>query len=276
MTPPSPAPGPQTLEVAGVSIDYGSRSVLVQVDARLARSDIVAVIGPNGVGKSSLLKACLHLVQPSRGEVRLGGQPVADLPVRERAQHLAWLPQQVPWSFPFRAGEVVLMGRHPHRTVWGFESDQDRSIARRVMEWTGTWDLRDRLLASLSGGEAQRVLLAGALAQEPAFLILDEPTASLDLHHQAEFLALLRQLPITHGTGVLMASHDLSLAAAVADRLWLLGDGRLVADGPPRDVLVPELLSQVYDLPCQVQEGPDSLRVLPLWSRRGGGESDDA
>lgn len=255
------------LIIEGVRAGYGS-DVLMDVSAQAPPGAIVAVIGPNGVGKSTLLRVCMGLLAPSRGTVRLGDRVIADMDFAERGRRLAMVPQRVGWAFPFSVREVVLMGRYPHQAGFGFATDDDEAIAERSMRDTGVWDLRDRAADGLSGGEAQRVALAAAFAQTPEVLLLDEPTANLDLGHEAALRQVIRTLCSERGVSVLVAMHDLSLAAALADELWLMSGGALVARGAPADVLDPDLLEQVYGVAVEVQDGPGSPRVLPLWGGR--------
>ena len=256
--------GAAALVVDGVRAGYGS-DVLMDVSAQASPGSVVAVIGPNGAGKSTLLRVCMGLLRASRGAVRLGDRAVADMGAAERGRRLALVPQSVRWAFSFTVREVVLMGRYPHQTGLGFASDEDQAIADAAMHDAGVWDLRDRAADGLSGGEVQRVALAAALAQTPEVLLLDEPTANLDLGHEAALRTVVRRLSAERGVTALVAMHDLSLAAALADELWLLSGGALVARGAPAKVLDPALLEQVYGVPVQVQDGPGSLRVLPLW-----------
>ncbi len=254
----------EALTLDGVRAGYGS-DVLMDVSAQVSPGSIVAVIGPNGVGKSTLLRVCMGLLATRRGDVRLGDRSVAQMTPAERGRRLAMVPQSVRWAFPFSVGEVVLMGRHPHQGGMGFASAQDEAIAEASMRDTGVWELRDRAADGLSGGEAQRVALAAALAQTPDVLLLDEPTANLDLGHEAALRRVVRALRDERGVSALVAMHDLSLAAALADELWLLSGGALVARGAPAEVLDPALLQEVYGVPVDVTAGPGSPRVLPLW-----------
>ncbi|WP_432154063.1 ABC transporter ATP-binding protein [Streptomyces tricolor] len=221
-----------TIEAAGVR--------LVE-DVRLAVDSgaFVGLVGPNGSGKSTLLRSVYRALRPAGGAVRLDGDDVHTMDPRAAARVLAALPQESSAEFDFTVAEVVAMGRLPHRNR---TAASDRDICARAMERTGVAHLADRGFLSLSGGEKQRVLIARALAQQPRVLVLDEPTNHLDIAHQLDVLRLVRGSGLT----VLAALHDLNLAAAHCDVLHVIDGGRIVASGPPHDVLRPDLLAEVF------------------------------
>jgi iron complex transport system ATP-binding protein len=211
-----------------------------------ARGELLGIIGPNGAGKSTLLRLLAGILQPRAGSVRLAGADLHRLSVRERARRIAYLPQKPPGEVATMALEVVLMGRFPHRPYSLFESPADVDICRRSMQLTGTWELADRTLDTLSGGEAQRVHLAAALAQQPEVLLLDEPTSALDLYHQLVVFDLLVRLTREQGLACVVVTHDLNLAGRHADRVALLDDGAVVLAGCPDEVLTDQVLAPVY------------------------------
>lgn len=224
------------------------------------------IIGPNGAGKSTLLRLMAGLRHPDSGRVTLGHRSLAQLTGRERAQRIAFVPQHPPADIDSTARAVVLLGRFPHRTLALFESVDDRRIADRAMEITETIGFADRPLTTLSGGEAQRVHIAAALAQEPQFLLLDEPTASLDLQHQQAIFHILRQRTTGDGLAVAVVTHDVNLARQYCSHVLLLHDGRVVADGGPEDVVTPDVLRPVYGVELATLTIPgDSTRswVVP-------------
>ena len=212
----------------------------------IAAGEIVGVIGPNSSGKTTLIRLLTRVLEPGSGEIRLEGVPVRRLSRVDLARRVAVVPQGILPQFPFTVGELVLMGRYPHDPGRYFESPRDRAVAREAMEATGVLELADMPLEHLSGGERQRAVIARALAQEPRLLVLDEPTAHLDLRYQVEAAALLRRLNRERGTTVLLVSHDLNLAAEVCDRLLLLNGGRAAAIGAPEAVLDEALLASVF------------------------------
>jgi iron complex transport system ATP-binding protein len=268
------------LEFRDVAFAYpapsGQRTRPFRLDAlsfTVAPGEVLGVIGPNSSGKTTLIRLLTDVVRPRSGQVLLDGRPTAALGRRALAREVATVPQHVPQAFPFTVGELVLMGRYPHGGGRYFETPEDRDIAREAMAATGVLDLAGLPLDELSGGERQRAVLARALAQRPRLLVLDEPTAHLDLRHQAESAALLRRLQRERGMTVLLVAHDLDLAAEVADRLLLLADGRIARLGPPEAVLEESLLESVYGCPVSVDKHPTTRRpsVHIAWRPTGGG-----
>jgi iron complex transport system ATP-binding protein len=242
------------LRVAGLRVDLGGRRVLDDVALRVGSGELVGLIGPNGSGKTTLLRAISHLV-PGEGQVWLVDASLDDLSARGVARRTARVPQSTALDpqLGLLAEEVVLAGRSPHISRWGWETSSDRAIAAQAMRTTLTHDLAERLAAELSGGERQRVYLARALAQEPRLLLLDEPTANLDLGHQVRVFDLVRRLVREAGPGALAAIHDVELATRFCDRLVLLQRGHIVADGLPADVLTAERLRAVYGVNAVVE-----------------------
>lgn len=232
------------LAALGLFFSYGHRAVLKEIALELHPGEWLALLGPNGAGKSTLLRLMAGLLQPSAGEVRLGGERLARLSSWTRGQLIAFLPQNGSYPGDLTVEEVVLLGRTPHLGLLGRAGKADRLAAEWAMEQTQVTEFRHRLLPTLSGGERQRVLLARALAARPQFLLLDEPTNHLDLHHQAEFICLLAGLRV-QGIGILTVLHDPNLAR-LADRVAFLREGRLAAVGTPRAVLNQHLLQSVY------------------------------
>lgn len=244
---------------------------LTDVTFAIDPGEIFGVIGPNSAGKTTLLRLLTRVLPPARGDIRLDGRPVATLSPAEIARRVGVVPQETPRPFPFTVEELVLMGRFPHGPGRLFESLEDRAAARAAMAATGVAALGPLPFEHLSGGERQRALLARALAQRPRLLVLDEPTAHLDLRYQAETVSLLRQVNGEQGVGVLLVSHDLNLAAEVCDRLLLLGGGRVVRVGAPEAVLEPDALEVVFGCRVAVDKSPGSGRpvVQVAWPDRG-------
>ena len=245
------------VEFAGVSFAYPASATprarpfaLSELSFDIAPGDVAGVIGPNSSGKTTLIRLLTRVLEPAAGEIRLEGVPVRRLARTELARRVAVVAQGTLPQFPFTVGELVLMGRYPHDPGRYFESPRDRAVSREAMEATGVVELADLPLDHLSGGERQRAVIARALAQEPRLLVLDEPTAHLDLRYQAEVAALLRRLNRERGVTILLVSHDLNLAAEVCDRLLLLAGGRAAATGAPEAVLDESLLASVFG--CEV------------------------
>jgi iron complex transport system ATP-binding protein len=244
-----------------VAVSFGARPVLRGVSLELAAGEVLGLAGPNGAGKTTLFRAATRVVALDRGEVRIGGTPVSALTRRELARRIAVVPQDVAIPFPFRAGEVVLMGRAPHRSGFAFEAVADVERARACLALVGIESLADRPMSELSGGERQLVLVARALAQEPEVLLLDEPTAHLDLRHRTVVLERVREFAGAGGAA-LVVSHDLTLAARSCKKLALLAGGTLAACGPPADVLRPPLLARVFGVEAEVLPAPDGAPIV--------------
>lgn len=265
-TAPQTQNGRASLSVESLSYVYGRHGVeaLSEVTLTIARGEIAALLGPNGCGKSTMLRNCCGAFRPSRGRVLYEGQEVHSLATRERARRIAFVPQQVRVDFPFTVREVVMMGRAPHQGQLGLERDADARAVEESMARTRVTHLSNRRLSQLSGGEAQRVMLAQILAQEADLLILDEPTSHLDINFQAEIMDLLVALNESRGTTVLLSLHDLNLAALYCNRVFLLKAGRLHSEGTPADVLTSAALHEVYGAPVWV--GVHPLGNAPLMS----------
>ncbi len=249
------------LRFEGVRADVGGRTLLSDLDFVVRPGEVVGLIGRNGVGKTTLLRIASAALAPAAGRVRLGDEDVSSLPRRTLARRIALVPQDLHVPFPFRVGELVLMGRAPHQPLLGLESDADVARALEALDRLGIADLADREITSLSGGERQLTLFARALVQDPEILLLDEPTAFLDLKHRVEVLAEVRAFA-ARGRAALVVSHDLSLAARTCDRVVLLGEGGLVAAGAPADVLQPEPLRRAFDIEAESFTAPDGRRVV--------------
>jgi iron complex transport system ATP-binding protein len=245
------------LEIEGLIVDYGPRRVLQGIDLTVQPGEILALIGPNGAGKSTLIKAISGVVPAQAGRIRLDGEDLIRLSPAQRARCLAVVPQARRLPADYTVWQTVLLGRTPYLGWLGQPASQDRVRARWAMEQTATSPLAERRIGELSGGEQQRVLLARAVAQDTPVLLMDEPTAHLDLQHQTALLTLARSLASEERRAILMALHDLNLAALYADRVALLVGGRLRAVGAPEAVLTPELVSSAYQIPVHIIQHPD-------------------
>jgi len=238
------------------------------LDLTLAAGSVTGLLGPNGSGKTTLLKLLSGVLEPDSGQIALGGRPLNDLPRAAVARHIATVPQETHPAFEFTCLEMVLMGRHPHLGSFELEGPSDFAIAHDAMRATGTLHLAERSYMTLSGGEKQRIVIAAALAQTSEILLLDEPTASLDLGYQLDIADLLRRLNRDRGITMLLATHDINLAAALCDRLILLRHGRVLAHGPTREVLTAPAVSALYDVVADVRVHPDDGRLTVTALRR--------
>jgi iron complex transport system ATP-binding protein len=240
--------------------------VLDDVSLEVARGTMVGLLGPNGSGKTTLLRILGGTLQPVSGGVWVDGQPIARLSRRELARRVAIVPQETHSTFDFSVLDMVLMGRYPHLGPFELEGAADQEVARDALVATGTAALEARPFATLSGGEKQRVVIASALAQASDMLLLDEPTAALDLRYQFDIAALLRSLNRSRGTTMVVSTHDLNLAAALCERIVLLKDGAVLAHGSTRDTLTSENIRRLYDVHADVQFHPlaGHLTVVPI------------
>ena len=257
-----------SLSAENVSFRYapGSPLVVNEVSLRLTEGALVGILGPNGSGKTTLLRLLSGTRRPTAGRVLLDDRALDRMSRREVAQHIAVVPQETELAFEYSAIEIVLMGRHPHLGLFTVEGPADIEIAQQAMASTGTAHLADRLFHQLSGGEKQRVVIAAALAQSARLLLLDEPTASLDLGYQLEVSTLLKGLNRDRGVTMAISTHDLNLAAAICRELIMVRDGRVIATGATNDVLTPDNVRRLYDVEADVHIHGDTghITVVPV------------
>lgn len=247
------------IRIRDLSIRYGAFSALNGVSLCIAPGEMVGLLGPNGSGKTSLLRAVAGSLSPGKGDVTVGGCSVRSLSHRERARRMAFVPQR-PESIPdFTVFDMALMGRYPHRTFMEDYTPEDAAVVRRSLAETAVEHLEKRPVRTLSGGELQRVYAARAFAQETPVLLLDEPATGLDPAHAGELFERVRTRNRKQGITVLTAIHDLNLAALYCDRLIFLRDGVVAADGPTRSVFTARTLHQVYDATFLVIEHPETM-----------------
>ncbi len=260
------------LQAADISFDYGpGQAGLHGVSLDVARGGLVGVLGPNGSGKTTFLRLLGGLLHAASGRISVDGRDLARMTRRDLARRIAIVPQETRLSFEYSVLEVVLMGRFPHLGPFELESPDDVAIAREALAATGTLSLADRPYQTLSGGEKQRVIIASALAQSAAIMLLDEPTASLDPGSQIEIASLLRRLNEQRGITMIVATHDLNFAASICRHLILLKAGRVLASGATAEVLTAGRVRELYDVEADVRhhERAGHLTVVPI--RRTGG-----
>lgn len=252
------------LKIQSLSVSYGSRQILHDVSLDVQSGEVLALIGPNGAGKSTLIRAASGVI-PYAGYIRANGEDFASLNPMRRAKYIATVPQAVSMPPAFTVWETVLLGRTPYLGFLGQPSQHDEEIARQSLQRVSALPFSGRRVGELSGGEQQRILLARALCQSTPILLLDEPTAHLDLQYQVSLLELVTELAHKDNLAVLIALHDLNLAAHYADRIALMVAGKIKAIGKPKEVLQPELIAEAYCLPVQVVKHPflDVPLVLP-------------
>ncbi len=253
-----------------VSFRYAAGAPLVVdgVSVRLSEGALAGILGPNGSGKTTLLRLLSGTQTPTAGRVLLNDRPLDQLSRRDAARQIAVVPQETDLAFEYTALEIVLMGRHPHLGVFTVEGPDDVRIAQEAMSATGTVHLAERPFHQLSGGEKQRVGIAAALAQSSGVLLLDEPTASLDLGYQLEISSLLTRLNRDHGVTMAVSTHDLNLAASICRELILMRDGKVLAAGPTTEVLTADNVRRLYDVDAEVRVHEQSGHVTVVPVRR--------
>jgi iron complex transport system ATP-binding protein len=265
MTVPPPADdtAAHSLTLQHINYQAGEHQILKDISLHVSSGELIAIVGRNGAGKSTLLHVIAGLLPVSQGDVRLDGQPLSHLRRKAIARQLALLPQQARIDFGFQVHDIVRMGRHPHRGRFRSASPHDEAIVHQAMAVTGTAFLAQRLITEVSSGERQLILLAQALTQEPQFLLLDEPTANLDIAHQYHVVQLLQRLA-REGMGVVAVVHDLSMAVRCFPRLILLDDGMVVGDGPSLEVLSVDTIKRVFRVQARFYQDQEQGAPL-LW-----------
>lgn len=252
------------LNVEHISVSLTGADIVKDISIRVENKQFVGIIGPNGCGKSTLLKSIYKVIKPQKGTVFLGDKDVIRSSARMVSKDMGVVGQFNDLSFDFTVQEMVMMGRTPHKHLMEADHTQDYKIVADALERVDLTEYADRSYLTLSGGEKQRVILARAIAQEPKFLVLDEPTNHLDIKYQIQILSIVKSLNI----GVLAALHDLPMAAAYCDMLYVIKDGSIVASGSPTDVLSKELIRQVYEIDCEIYTNPITgdlaIAYLPL------------
>jgi iron complex transport system ATP-binding protein len=274
------------LQASDVWFGYDEGTPVVRgVSLTVPPAGIIGILGPNGSGKTTLLRMLAGTRQPQRGTITLDGTPLTRLSRTALARRMAVVPQETQLAFDYTAGEVAMMGRYPHLGAFEIEGPADLAVIEETLTSTGTLHLKDRLFATLSGGEKQRVVIAAALAQifrddgsdhggkaepETGYLLLDEPTASLDLGYQLEVAALLRQLHEDRRVAIVISTHDLGLAGTLCDSLMLIREGTVVANGPTDDVLTPDNVREVYGVDAEVIRHASGHRMVVPVRRTAG------
>jgi iron complex transport system ATP-binding protein len=265
-TPGKPAPPSTHGRYSQDPISHGALPGVQDVSLRLERGAVLGLLGPNGSGKTTLLRLLAGLLQPTEGRVLIDGLDLASIPRRQLARRMAVVPQETHLAFEYTVLEIALMGRYPHLGAFEFEGPRDLAIAREALHATGTAHLANRPFSTLSGGEKQRVIIASALAQEADILLLDEPTASLDLGYQLDVAVLLARLNRERGLTLVIATHDLNFAAGLCRTMLLLRDGRVLGDGLTVDVLTAASIAALYGVRADVRfhESAGHMTVVPL------------
>lgn len=250
------------ISVKDLHFAYQDADVLNGISFEISTGEMVAIMGPNSSGKSTLLHIICGVLRPRTGEVLISSRPIQALSRREIAKSVALVPQIQAAGLPFTVAQTVLMGRNPHRSALSFDNDNDLRVVTNALLMTDTYHLRDRYLDELSGGERQRVTIAKALAQDTLCLLMDEPTAFLDVKHQISVMEMLRKLNLERGVTILFVSHDISIAAVFCRRVILIRDGIVIADGAPEKVITHENLLAAYGVEMTVLSTEDGVRAV--------------
>ncbi|MHC1721031.1 MAG: ABC transporter ATP-binding protein [Clostridiaceae bacterium] len=256
----------EIINIEKLTVDYGNKTILDGIDISVNEGEFVGIIGPNGSGKSTLIKAMTDLIDIKGGKIIIKGRDSRTLSKRERAKLIAVVPQEFSVDFEFSVFDIVMMGRNPH--MYGRKGDEkaDLDIVQEAMRMTNTWQLKDRLFNEISGGEKQRVIIARAIAQQTKIILLDEPTSHLDMHHQLEILELARMLRDKKNLTIIAVLHDINMAARFSDRLILINDRKIMAEGTPDEVIDEKYLGKVYSMEMIVRENKvlSVKEVIPL------------
>jgi iron complex transport system ATP-binding protein len=239
-----------------IGFRYNAGWILKNISCDIRKGEFLGIIGPNGSGKTTLLKVIDGILKPQEGETRINGISGNTIGRDALAKTIAVVAQDFQIIFPVSVHEMVLMGRAPHLSKWRFEGETDFRIAREAMEMTDTLHLKDRSMSALSGGEQQRVLIARALAQQPQILLLDEPTAFLDIKHQVDFFDLVRSLNKNCALTVIAVTHDINLASLYCNRIILMRNGQIHCLGNPEEVIVEENIRDVYETSVSIDKSP--------------------
>lgn len=245
-----------TIITTNLSHTFGKRRVLKNISFSVNRGDFFIIIGPNGSGKTTLLKLIAGIFKPQSGQIGILGQPNRSFTAKALARAVAFVPQRLPVDLPFTVAEAVMLGRAPYQGTLGIEREKDVEIAKQAMQFTGVDHLAESTFGQLSGGEQQRVFIARAICQEPQIMLLDEPTAALDIAHQVKVMDLMEKLKIEKDITVVMVSHDINLAAMYSDKVLLLKDGEIACIGVSPVVLSYENLEKTYGCRLLVDESP--------------------
>ena len=248
------------IEIEGLNFAYAQTQILYDLHVSFTEGDLAAIIGPNGAGKTTLLSCVNGLIRPSSGQIRLQKTDIGNLDAKQRAQLVAAVPQEFHIPFAYRVREIVALGRSPHLDFWGSLREADERAVDEALLKTETSEFHSRRFNELSGGERQRGVVAMALAQSPRILLLDEPTTHLDLSHQIGLLNLIRLVNHEKRVTVVACMHDINLAAAFFNRLLVIHEGRLVADGKPAEVLTQKLMADVFKIQADVVMDPSTGR----------------
>lgn len=255
-----------SIEVKKLKFGYKENLVLKEISFNIKKGKFISIIGPNGSGKSTILKLLNNIYHPNSAEILIHGKDINSFKKKDLARKMALVPQNTIIDYEFTVEEVVLMGRHPYKGRFERENGDDTKIVKESLELTNTLHLRDRVITELSGGERQRVLIARALAQNPSIILLDEPTAHLDINHQIEILNLLKKLNKDKGTTIVLVIHDINLGIRYSDEVIMLNKGKILGKGTPEKVITKDNIELAYDLKVAIDRNKhtDTIYLTPI------------
>ncbi len=254
------------IEVKNLKFAYKEDLVLRDICFNIKKGVFLSMVGPNGSGKSTLLKLLNNIYSSKTASILIEGKDIKAFKKKDLARKIAFVPQDTAINYEFTVWEVVLMGRHPYKGRFESENKSDHKLAEEALKLTNTFHLKDRIITELSGGERQRVLIARALAQEPSIILLDEPTAHLDINHQIEILSLLQKLNKEKGTTIVLVIHDINLGIRYSDEIIMLNKGEILGRGRPEEVITKENIKQAYNLTVAIDRNKhtDKLYLTPI------------
>ena len=250
------------IKVRDFSFSIGNKNILKKISFSVRKGELLSIIGPNGAGKTTLLKCFVRILTGGEGKISIRGMPVDSYSQKEWAKLIGYVPQSNGRAFPFTVREFVLMGRYPHLSPFSMVSNEDKNVVNKVLELTGTTQFAERRMGTLSGGERQKVFIAGALAQGSDILMLDEPTSFLDYRHQSEVLELLRSINEESRVTILLVTHDINSATITSERILALKNGSLVFSGTPEETMRNEVLEEIFEKSFRFVDHP--LTGIPM------------
>lgn len=254
------------LEVKNLQFGYRDNLVIRDISFKIKAGSFVSIIGPNGSGKSTLLKALNNIYRPQKGSILLYDRDILSYKKKDLARKIALVPQDTSIDYEFTVEDIVMMGRHPYKGRFEREDESDYKIVKEALELTNTLTLKDRIINQISGGERQRAIIAKALAQKPAMILLDEPTSNLDINHQMDILNILKKLNEENGLTVILVIHDINLAARYSHEIILLREGRIVGMGTPEEVITVENIENTYNMKVAIEKNKytDTVHLTPI------------
>ncbi len=255
------------IEVRNLKCSLGGREIISGVDFTIEKGKFYSIIGPNGSGKTTLLRTIVASLEPAGGELLIDNISIGNLKGKELAKKLAYVSQNTNSDIDFNVLDYVLMGRYPYLGLLQSEGENDLGFAKKSMELTNTWYLREKKLNEISGGERQRVVVARALTQDTPIILLDEPISQLDIHHQIELMDTLSSMIEIKGITIVAVLHDLNIASQYSDYIMLINDGKLIKNGKPEEVLSKQTILDVYNMEVQVLQNPETGKPLVIPSR---------